>query len=96
MDDGQMTVVGVGFTDLDSAQEAAGELRRMLDVEEDDVVVGPIGGSEEFVNGYQVLLGGRIREMRLPEVERVMRELGGEVLTEVPEHEITWGHDPRP
>ena len=86
-----MTIVGVGFTDEAAARSAAQDLRDMLDVGDGDVVVAPIGGSKEFVNGFQVLLGGRIRELRLPDVERVMREHGGQVLTEVPEHQITWG-----
>jgi hypothetical protein len=30
----------------------------------------------------------------MPAVEQVMREHGGTILTEVPEHEITWGADP--
>jgi hypothetical protein len=94
MSDGEMTVVGVGFRDLESAQAAARELRELLDIEEGDVTVGPIGGSKEFVNGFQVLLGGRIREMRLPDVERLLRDHGGTVLTEVPEHHITWGTGP--
>jgi hypothetical protein len=94
MDDGEMTVVGVGFTDLESAEAAARDLREMLDVGEDDVTVGPIGGSKEFVNGFRVLLGGRIRDLRLPAVERLLREHGGTVLTEVPEHQITWGAGP--
>ena len=91
MSDGEMTVVGVGFADLESAEAAARDLREMLDVEEGDVTVGPIGGSKEFVNGYRVLLGGRIRDLRLPDVERLFRQHGGEVLTEVPEQYITWG-----
>jgi hypothetical protein len=94
MHGGEMTVVGVGFTDAESAEAAARDLRRILDVDEADVIVGPIGGSKEFVNGFRVLLGGRIRELRLPAVEQVMREHGGTILTEVPEHEITWGAEP--
>jgi hypothetical protein len=94
MQGGQMTVVGVGFTDAESAEAAARALRDLLDVDEADVVVGPIGGSKEFVNGFQVVLGGRIRELRLPKVEEVLRAHGGTILTEVPEHEITWGAEP--
>ena len=94
MNDGEMTVVGVGFRDLESAEAAARELRELLDVEDGDVTVGPIGGSKEFVNGFQVLLGGRIREMRLPVVEQILRAHGGTVLTEVPEYQITWGNGP--
>lgn len=94
MNDGDITVVGVGFADEESAEAAARELREMLDVEEGDVTVGPIGGSKEFVNGFRVLLGGRIRDLRLPAVERLLREHGGTVLTEIPEHEITWGMGP--
>jgi hypothetical protein len=94
MDAGEMTVVGVGFPDLESAEAAARDLRALLDVGEGDVTVGPIGGSKEFVNGFRVLLGGRIREMRLPTVERLLEQHGGTVLTEVPEHHITWGTGP--
>jgi hypothetical protein len=94
MEGGEMTVVGVGFPDADSAEAAVRELRELLDVEEGDVTLGPIGGSKEFVNGFRVLLGGRIRELRLPAVERVLRSHGGTVLTEIPEHQITWGVEP--
>ena len=94
MDGGDMTVVGVGFTDAESAEAAARDLRTVLDVDESDVMVGPIGGSKEFVNGFHVLLSGRIRELRLPVVEQMLRAHGGTILTEVPEHEITWGSDP--
>ena len=94
MQDGEMTVVGVGFRDAESAEAAARELRELLDVEEGDVTVGPIGGSKEFVNGFRVVLGGRIRELRLPAVERLLRRHGGIVLTEIPEQQITWGAEP--
>ena len=93
--DSDMTVVGVGFEDVASAEAAAGELRRKFDLLDGDVVVAPIGGSEEFVNGFQVLLGGRVRELRLPAAEQILRAHGGTVLTEVREHHITWGADPR-
>jgi hypothetical protein len=87
---GEMHVIGAGFGRADEALAAEAELRSMLDLEGTDIVVHEVGGSEEFVNGFHVVLAGRIREGVLGMVRGVFHRHGGAVLTDVPET-WTWG-----
>jgi hypothetical protein len=78
-----MHVVGAGFSNAGEARAAEAELRSMLDVAGPDIVLHDVGGSTEFVNGYRVVLAGRIRERVLAKVRAVFQRHGGSVLTDV-------------
>ena len=80
-----MEVLAAGFKERVRASSAAAELRRVLDVDDQDLSIHEVGGTEEFVDGATVVLGGRIRESRLDEVQTILRRHGGVLLTEVPE-----------
>ena len=80
-----MEVLAAGFAKRDGASAAAAELRRVLDVGDQDLSIDEVGGTEEFVDGATFVLGGRIRESRLEEVQTILRRHGGVILTEVPE-----------
>lgn len=83
-EDGELRLVAAGFEDQELATAAEAELRRILDVDEPDIALHSVGGTPDFVNGYQLVLGARIRQARMVDVEGVFRRFGGEVLTEVP------------
>jgi hypothetical protein len=93
-DPGAMHVLGAGFERADQARAAEAELRAMLDVAGADISVREVGGSPEFVNGFHVLLAGRIREGVLTKVDAVFHRHGGEILTDVPEA-WTWSQSGR-
>jgi hypothetical protein len=82
---GEMHVVAAGFVHIEEARAAEAELRAMLDVAGTDISVREVGGSHEFVNGFHVVLAGRIREGVLAKVHAVFDRHAGEVLTDVPE-----------
>jgi hypothetical protein len=82
---GEMHLLAAGFEDEGHARAAEAELRSMLDVEGADIAVRDVGGSREFVNGYCVVLAGRIRATVVPEVEATFRRHGGGLLTDIPE-----------
>jgi hypothetical protein len=81
----RMELLAAGFPDRVDASSAAAELRRVLDVGDQDLSMDEVGGTEEFVDGATIVLGGRIRESRLEEVQTILRRHGGVILTEVPE-----------
>jgi hypothetical protein len=81
----RMEMLAAGFPDGVGASTAAAELRRVLDVADRDLSIHEVGGTDEFVDGATVILGGRIRESRLEEVQTILRRHGGVILTEVPE-----------
>ena len=83
---GDMQVVGFGFREAWHAEAAETELRAMLDVGERDLSIAEIGGDAQSARGYAVVLGGRIREDRVPDATEVVGRHAGEVLTRVPEH----------
>jgi hypothetical protein len=83
-----MEMLAAGFRDRTGASRAEAELRRVLDVGDRDLSMDDVGGTEEFVDGATVILGGRIRESRLEEVQTILRRHGGVILAAVPE---PWG-----
>jgi hypothetical protein len=91
---GEMHVVGAGFKHVEHARAAEAELRAMLDVGGADISVRDVGGSREFINGFHVVLAGRIRAGVLAKVHAVFHRHGGEVLTDVPEA-WTWSQSVR-
>jgi hypothetical protein len=82
---GDMHVVAAGFVLIEEARAAVAELRAMLEVAATDISVREVGGTHEFVNGFHVVLAGRIREGVLAKVRAVFVRHAGEVLTDVPE-----------
>ena len=80
-----MDVLAAGFHEPAAASAAAAELRRILDVGDDDLSIEEVGGDEEFVDGAVVVLAGRIRESKTEQVEAVLQGHGGVMLTAVPE-----------
>ena len=84
-DRGEIHLLAAGFEAEEDARAAEAELRSMLDVEGPDIAVRAVGGSHEFVNGYCVVLAGRIRATVVPDVDLVFQRHGGGVLTDVPE-----------
>ncbi len=76
-------IVAAVFPDWDGARAAERELSALLDVGEDDVSVGPVGGDAS--GRGPALLAGRFRVERLPEIEEVVHDHAGTVLVDVPE-----------
>ena len=76
-------LVAAVFPDWAGARAARRELFELLDVEDDDVAVGPAGG--DAGGRGLALLAGRFRVERLPEITAVVAEHAGTVLVDIPE-----------
>ncbi len=80
----ELVVIAVGFADLEDAMGAEAALRLQLDVDAADIQLRPIGG-DPGDQGLTAILGGRFREDRRPDVERVVESFGGRILDILPE-----------
>ena len=76
-------IVAAVFRDWDGARAAERELSALLDVGDDDVTVGPVGG--DAGGGGPALLAGRFRVERIPEIEAVLSDHAGTVVVDIPE-----------
>jgi hypothetical protein len=93
--DSILEVLAAGFPERVGAFAAVAELRRVLDVGDQDLSIDEVGASEEFVDGATIVVGGRIRESRLQEVHKILRRHGGVILTEVPERWVRSSNERR-
>jgi len=84
-DESEMRLVAFGFVEPAEAEAAVEELRQVLDVGVQDLAIHEIAGSPEFINGFKVGMGGRIRETRLADAVIVAERHGGRMLTDIPE-----------
>lgn len=86
-----MRVLAVRFPDRQHAAAVLDRLQHTLDVTPPDVAIAPLGASDGR-DGSQTLLAGRFPEERLPEVTRLVREQGGEIVADVDER---WTRPPQ-
>jgi len=77
-------LVAAVFPDWAGARAARRELFELLDVEDDDLAVGPAGG--DAGGRGLALLAGRFRVDRMPEIAAVVAEHEGTVLVDIPEN----------
>jgi hypothetical protein len=77
-------VLAARFTDAAAADRALAHLRHRLELGSDDASLAPLGGADQPTDG-SVILAGRFRESRVPEVRRFMEASGGVVVTDVDE-----------
>jgi len=75
-------LVAAVFPDWAGARAARQELCELLDVEDDDLAVGPAGG--DAGGRGLALLAGRFRVERLAEIEAVFAGHDGTVLVDIP------------
>jgi len=76
-----MHVVAGSFKEPGDAIAAMRELREVLDVTASDVDVAALAGTD----GEAAVLAARVRERRLDDACRVVRQHGGRIVTDVPE-----------
>jgi hypothetical protein len=76
-------LVAAVFPDWAGARAARRELFELLDVEDDDLAVGPAGG--DAGGRGPALLAGRFKVERLPEITAVVVDHAGTVLVDIPE-----------
>ena len=76
-------LVAAVFPDWAGARAARRELFELLDVEDDDLAVGPAGG--DAGSRGPALLAGRFRVERLPEISAVVADHAGTLLIDIPE-----------
>ena len=77
-------LVAAVFPDWEGARAAERELFALLDVEADDLAVGPAGG--DAGGRGPALLAGRFRAERMAEISALVAEHAGTVLVDIPEH----------
>ena len=76
-----MRIVGFRFSDEDRAFEALDALRSRYSLEGDDADVGRLGSTEYGCEPpREAILAARLDPRAVTEAERVVAELGGEVL----------------
>ena len=83
-----LVIIAVGFAALEDARAAEAALRHELDVDAADIELEPIGG-DPGAAGLTAILGGRFRESRRADIERVVAIFGGRILDVLPE---AWTH----
>src|SRR4051812_49523032 len=86
-------LVAAVFPDWAGARAARRELFELLDVEDDDLAVGPAGG--DAGGRGLALLAGRFRVERLPEITAVVTEHDGIVPRDLPRIREPPGHSIR-
>lgn len=79
-----LVVIAVGFAALEDARAAEAALRHELDVDATDIQLKPMGG-DPGDEGLTAVLGGRFRENRRRDIERVVEIFGGRILDVLPE-----------
>jgi hypothetical protein len=77
-------VMAARFPDRGRASAVLDRLRRSLHIEPPDVAIAPLG-VPELTDTDTTLLAGRVPDERAPEVARIVRESGGEVVADVDE-----------
>lgn len=90
-----LVIFAVGFAALEDARAAEAALRHELDVDAADIQLEPIGG-DPGAEGLTAILGGRFREHRRADIERVVAIFGGRVLDVLPEAWTRPAGDPEP
>jgi hypothetical protein len=84
MGDKRMRVLAARFPGREQASAALGDLNRRFALKPSDVGIAPLAIPEGTGNEY-TLLAGRFPEDRTAEVDRVVREAGGEIVADVDE-----------
>jgi hypothetical protein len=79
-----MRVLAARFPDRDRAVAVLGRLQQTIHVFAPDVAIAPLGMSNGS-DDEQTLLAGRFPDERLPEVTRLVREAGGEIVANLDE-----------
>ena len=79
-----MHVLAAAFPDEDAATAAEADLRQGLDVSDADISLAP-ASREVMRSGRRVVLAGRFREHRRPEIERIIEAHGGTIVDDLPE-----------
>jgi len=79
-----MRVLAARFPDRQRASAVLDRLQRTLDVTPPDIAIAPLGAGDGR-GSAQTVLAGRFPEERLPEVTRLVREEGGEIVADVDE-----------
>ena len=79
-----MRVLAARFPDRGRASAVLDRLLRSPQVEPADVAIAPLG-VPELTDSDATLLAGRFTDERAPEVARLVRESGGEVVADVDE-----------
>ncbi len=78
-----MRVVAARFPDRDRASAALDRLQRTVAVRPPDVGIAPLGLPGD--DAHETLLAGRFPDEHLPDVVRLVRETGGEIVADVDE-----------
>lgn len=79
-----MRVLAAKFPDRERASDALGRLYRRLPLDPMDVDIAPLGIPGEETDSATIL-AGRFPEALAPEVSRVVRETGGQIVADVDE-----------
>lgn len=79
-----MRVVAARFPDREHASAALGRLQRQLSLGPEDVDIAPLGIPGQRTE-LETVLAGRFHEAYTREVDRVVREAGGEIVADVDE-----------
>ena len=79
-----MRVLAARFPDRERASAALGRLHRRLPLDPSDVDIAPLGIPGEET-GSETVLAGRFPDALAPEVDRLVREAGGEIVADIDE-----------
>lgn len=79
-----MRVLAARFPDRERASAALGDLQRRFPLRPSDVGIAPLGTPADDTHDA-TLLAGRFPEEKRAEVDRVVREAGGEIVADVDE-----------
>lgn len=77
-----MRILGVRFERDEQAYAALQALRARFDLREEDAAIRPLGTTAYDDPTSDLILAGRFRPEVLPEVLRLVRELGGRVVVD--------------
>jgi hypothetical protein len=80
-----MRVLAARFPDRDRASAVLDRLQQTIHVPRPDVAIAPLGMSNGNDDEEQTLLAGRFPDERLPEITRLVREAGGEIVANLDE-----------
>lgn len=80
-----MRVLAARFPDRERASAALGDLLRRFPLPPTDVGIAPLGTGGGDGTRDATLLAGRFPEEKRAEVDRVVREAGGEIVADVDE-----------
>jgi hypothetical protein len=80
-----MYLVGARFDDLDAARAALVELRELVQLEDEDVGLRPLGSLRYEQPAHGLVLAGRFQLTDVDGVVEVMHRHGGEIVFKRPE-----------